>query len=71
MSDHITTVAMSRRDQLGRHYTIELNCSVMFVRLADTSVMRECALETYEPSCIPEESSNFFISVVHNPLEVM
>jgi hypothetical protein len=71
MSDHITTVAMSMSDQLGQHYTIELNCSVMSARLADTSVTRERALETYEPSCIPEESSNFFISVVHNPLEAI
>jgi hypothetical protein len=34
---------------------------------AGASVTYECALETHEPSCVPEAAKPFFIPVVHSP----
>jgi hypothetical protein len=41
LSDRITTVAMSRSDQLGLCCTVESNCSGLSTRLADTSVTHD------------------------------
>jgi hypothetical protein len=71
LSGRITTVVMSRSDQLGQHYTVELNCSVMSTRLAGASVTHDHALNTCEPSCAPGAARPFFILVVHNPLGAM
>jgi hypothetical protein len=68
LSGRITTVAMSSSGQLGRHCTVEPNCSGMSARLAGTSVTCERALETCEPSCVSRVATPFFIPVVHNPL---
>jgi hypothetical protein len=68
LSSRITTVSMSRSDQLGLCCTIEPNYSSMSTRLAGTSVTRDCALDTSEPSCVPGAARSFFILVVHNPL---
>jgi hypothetical protein len=62
---------MSGSGQLGLRCTVELNCSGMSARLAGASVTRDCALDTYEPSCVPEVVRSFFIPVVHSPLGVM
>jgi hypothetical protein len=67
----ITTVVMSRSDQLGQHYTVELNCSGMSTRLAGASVTHDHALNTCEPSCAPGAARPFFIPVVHSPLGAM
>jgi hypothetical protein len=61
LSDHITTVAMSRNNQLGLHCTVESNCSDLFARLAGASVTRDRA-------CMPGAARSFFIPVVHSPL---
>jgi hypothetical protein len=37
-------------------------------RLIDASVMRERAIETREPSCVPRAARPFFILVVHSSL---
>jgi hypothetical protein len=58
---------MSRSGQLGRRHTVEPNYSGLSARLASTSVTRERALETCEPSCVPEAGRPFFIYVVHSP----
>jgi hypothetical protein len=71
MLDRITTIAMSRSDQLGRHCTIELNCSSMPAHLVSASVTYEHALESYEPSCVSVADRPFFIFVVHSPLGVV
>jgi hypothetical protein len=68
---HITTVAMSRNGQLGLCSTIESNCSGQSARLAGASVTHDCALDTCEPSCVPEVARPFFILVVHSPLEAV
>jgi hypothetical protein len=68
LSGHITTVAMSRSDQLGRRCTIEPNCSSLFAHFAGASVTRERALKTCESSCVPRAARPFFIPVVHSPL---
>jgi hypothetical protein len=68
LSGHITTVAMSRSGQLGLRCTVEPNCSGMSARLAGASVTRDRALDTCEPSCVPEPARPFFIPVVHSPL---
>jgi hypothetical protein len=68
LSGRITTVAISRSGQLGRHCTIEPNCSGMSARLAGASVTCERALETCEPSCMPGATRTLFIPVVHSPL---
>jgi hypothetical protein len=68
LSGRITTVAMSRSGQLGLRCTVEPNCSGMSARLAGASVTRDCALDTYEPNCVPGAARSFFISVVHSPL---
>jgi hypothetical protein len=40
-------------------------------RLIDASVMRERAIETREPSCVPRAARPSFILVVHNSLEAV
>jgi hypothetical protein len=71
LSGRITTVTMSKSDQLGRCCTVELNYSDMSVRLAVVSVTRERALETCETSCVTRAAKPFFIPVVHSPLGAM
>jgi hypothetical protein len=66
--DRITTVAISRSGQLGLCCTIEPNCSGISARLTCTSVIRDRALDTCEPSCVPGATRPFFILVVHNLL---
>jgi hypothetical protein len=68
LSGRITTVGMSRSDQLGMRYTIESNCSDMSARLAGASVTRDRTLDTCEPSCVPGALRAFFIHVVHSLL---
>jgi hypothetical protein len=68
LSGHITTVAMSRSDQLGLRCTIESNCSGMSAHLAAPLVTRDRALDTCEPSCVHGEARPFFIPMVHSPL---
>jgi hypothetical protein len=68
LSGRITIVAMSRSGQLGLRCTIESNCIGLSARLTGTSVTRNRALDTYEPSCVPGAARPFFIPVVHNPL---
>jgi hypothetical protein len=43
----------------------------MSARLAGASVTRDRALDTCEPSYVPEVVRPFFIPVVHNPLEAV
>jgi hypothetical protein len=64
----ITTVAMSRSDQLGLRCTVEPSCSDLFAHLAGASVTRDRALDTCEPSCVSEAARPFVIPLVHNPL---
>jgi hypothetical protein len=59
---------MFRSGQLGLRCSVEPNCSGMSARLAGASVTRDRALDTCEPSCVPEPARPFFIPVVHNPL---
>jgi hypothetical protein len=68
LSGRITVVAMSKSGQLGLRCTIEPNYSGMSARLTGTSVTRDRALDTCEPSCVPGAVRPFFIPVVHNPL---
>jgi hypothetical protein len=68
LSGRITTVAMSRSGQLGLRCSVEPNCSGMSARLAGTSITRDRALDTCEPSCLPGAARPFFIPVVHSPL---
>jgi hypothetical protein len=67
LSGRITTVAMSKSDQLGLRCTVELNCSRLSARLAGASVTRDRPLDTCEPSCVPGAARPFFIPVVHSP----
>jgi hypothetical protein len=62
---------MSRSGQLGLHCTVESNCSDLSARLAGASVIRDRALDTYEPSCVSGAARSFFIPVVHSPLEAV
>jgi hypothetical protein len=64
----ITTVAMFRSGQLSLRCTIESNCSGMFARLAGSSITRDRALDTCEPSCVPGAARPSFIPVVHSSL---
>jgi hypothetical protein len=68
LSGRITTVAMSRSDQLGLRYTVELNCSSMFTCHTSASVTRDYTLDTCELRCVPGAARPFFIPVVHSPL---
>jgi hypothetical protein len=68
LSGCITTVAMSRSGQLSLCCSVEPNCSGISARLAGASVTRDRAMDTCEPSCMPEVARPFFIHVVHNPL---
>jgi hypothetical protein len=71
LSDHITTIVMSMNDQVDLCCTIELNCSGMSTRLTGTSVTRDRALNTCEPSYVPGAARSFFIPMVHSPLRVV
>jgi hypothetical protein len=68
---HITTVAISRSGQMGLRCTVKPNCSGLSACLAGTSVTRDHALDTCEPSCVPGVARPFFIPVVHSPLGVV
>jgi hypothetical protein len=59
---------MSMSGQLGRRCTVEPNYGGLSARLAGASVTRKRALETCEPSCVPEAVRSFFIPVVHSLL---
>jgi hypothetical protein len=65
---HITTVAMYRSGQLGLCCTVKPNYNGMSAHLASTSVTRDRAMNTSEPSYVPGAARHFFIPVVHNPL---
>jgi hypothetical protein len=71
LSGRITTVAMYRSGQLGLRCTIEQKCSGMSACLADISVTHDCALDTWETSCVPGATIPLFIHMVHNPLSVV
>jgi hypothetical protein len=68
LSGRITTVSMSRSGQLGLRCTVEPNYSGLSARLAGASVIRDRALDTCEPSCVPGAARHCFIPVVHSPL---
>jgi hypothetical protein len=68
LSGRITTIAMSRSGQLGLRCTVEPNCSDLSARFTGTSVARDRALNTCEPSCVPRAVRLFFIPMVHSPL---
>jgi hypothetical protein len=59
LSGHITTVAMFRNGQLGLCCTVKSNSSSMSTRHTGASVTRDCALDTCEPSCVPEIARPF------------
>jgi hypothetical protein len=67
----ITTIAMFRSGQMGMRCTVESNCSDLSARFTGASVTRNRALDTCEPSCVPEAARPFFIPVVHSPLGVV
>jgi hypothetical protein len=71
LSGRITTIAMSRSDQLGLYCTIEPSYSGMSTCLAGALVTSGRALDTCDPSCVPGVARPFFIHVVHNPLGAM
>jgi hypothetical protein len=68
LSGRITTVVMYKSGQLGLCCTVESNCSGLSARLTGASVIRDRALKTCEPSCVPGTARPFFIPVVHIPL---
>jgi hypothetical protein len=55
----ITTVAMSRSDQLDLRCTVEPNWNGLSARLLAASVTRNRALDTCEPSCVPGAARPF------------
>jgi hypothetical protein len=59
---------MSRSGQLDLRYIVKPNYSGLSARLACASITRDRALDTCEPSCVPEAARPFFILVVHSPL---
>jgi hypothetical protein len=69
LSGHITTIVMSRSDQLGLCCTVEPNCSGMSARLTGASVTRNHYLDTCEPSYVPGAASPFLYSYVPQPAE--
>jgi hypothetical protein len=71
LTGHITTVAMSRSDQLAMRCTVEPNCSGLSARLADASITHGRALDTCETSCVPGAARSFSIPVVHSPLRAV
>jgi hypothetical protein len=71
LSGRITTVVMSRSGQLGLRCTVEQKCSGMSAHLAGISITHDCALDTWEASCVPGAAIPFFIHVVHSPLGVV
>jgi hypothetical protein len=60
LSGHITIVAMSRCGQLRLCCTVEPNCSGLSACLAGTSVTRDRALDTCEPSYVPRQLGLFY-----------
>jgi hypothetical protein len=71
LSGRITTVAMFWSCQLGLCCTVKPNCSGMSARLAGTSVICNCVLDTCETSCVAGAARPFFIPVVCSPLEAV
>jgi hypothetical protein len=71
LSGRITTVVMSKSGQLCLRCIVKPNCSDLSARLVGTSVTRDRALDTCEPSCVPETARPFFIPVVHSSLGVV
>jgi hypothetical protein len=71
LSGRITSIVMSRSDQLGLRCIVELNYSRLSTRLQGASVTRVCALDTCRPSCVPEAARPFFIPVIHSPLRAV
>jgi hypothetical protein len=71
LSDHISTVAISRSGQLDMHCSVEPNYSGMSTHLADASITHDRALDPCESSCVLRAARPFFIPVVHNPLGVV
>jgi hypothetical protein len=59
---------MFRSGQLGLRCTVKPNCSSMFACLTGASVTCDCALDTSDPTCVPEAAMSFFIPVVHSLL---
>jgi hypothetical protein len=59
MLGRITTVAMSRSDQLDLRCTVEPNWNGLSARLLGASVTRNRALDTCEPSCVPGAARPF------------
>jgi hypothetical protein len=68
LSGRITIVVMCRSGQLCMRCTVEPNCNGLSARLADVSITRNHALDTYKSSCVPRADRPFFIPVVHSPL---
>jgi hypothetical protein len=67
LSGRITTVVMYKSGQLGLCCTVEPNCSGLSARLTGASVIRDRALETSEPSCVPGTARPFFYSCGPHP----
>jgi hypothetical protein len=68
LSGRITTVVMARSGQLGLRCNVESNCRVLSARLIGASITHDRALDTCEPSCMPEAARSFFIPMDHSPL---
>jgi hypothetical protein len=68
LTGRITTVVMYRSGQLGLRCTVQSNCSDMPACLTGASVTPGRALDTCDPSCVPEAARPFFIHMVHSPL---
>jgi hypothetical protein len=68
LTGRITTVVMSRSDQLGLRCTVEPNYSGLSACLVGASVTRDSALDTCDPSYVPRAARHFFILVAHGPL---
>jgi hypothetical protein len=62
---------MYKSGQLGMCCTVEPNYSDISARLAGASLTSDRALNTCEPSYVPEATRPFFIHMVHSPLEAM
>jgi hypothetical protein len=67
MSSRITTIVMSRSDQLGLRCPVEPNCSGMSACLVGASITRDRALDTCEPSYVPGAVRPFFYSCGPQP----
>jgi hypothetical protein len=63
LSGRITSIAMSKSGQLGRHCTVGTHCRCLHV----CRRLHERSLKIREPSCVPSAAKPFFIPVVHIP----